>query len=458
MSTDAIEALRAALEVSPDNTPLRRHLAETLFGATHYVEAAEQFRILLDASPNDVAVKTRLADAYFQCGRVGEAAVILESIVAASNPPGDALVLYARTCLSEGRVADAVARYKQALETDPRLADEELNDRLGVRPPRGPSSDGREDDLDDAPSGVVEGRVREGRGDDRFVGEMERPAVSFSDVGGMEPLKEEVRVKIIYPLENPGIYAAYGKPVGGGIMMYGPPGCGKTYLARATAGEIKASFLSIGINDVLDMWIGSSERKLHDVFVQARRQAPCVLFFDEVDALGGRRSDMQGGTQRQLINQFLAEMDGTENSNEGVLILAATNAPWHVDSAFRRPGRFDRVLFVPPPDRQARSEVLRIHCAGKPTKDIDFDYLAGKTERFSGADLQAVLDVAIEAKLSESIRKGGPPQPITGKDLLAAVKKHRPTTQEWFASARNYALYANDGGLYDDVLKYLDKK
>lgn len=458
MSTDAIEALRAALEVSPDNTPLRRHLAETLFGATHYVEAAEQFRILLDASPNDVAVKTRLADAYFQCGRVGEAAVILESIVAASNPPGDALVLYARTCLSEGRVPDAVARYKQALETDPRLADEELNDRLGVRPPRGPSSDGREDDLDDAPSGVVEGRVREGRGDDRFVGEMERPAVSFSDVGGMEPLKEEVRVKIIYPLENPGIYAAYGKPVGGGIMMYGPPGCGKTYLARATAGEIKASFLSIGINDVLDMWIGSSERKLHDVFVQARRQAPCVLFFDEVDALGGRRSDMQGGTQRQLINQFLAEMDGTENSNEGVLILAATNAPWHVDSAFRRPGRFDRVLFVPPPDRQARSEVLRIHCAGKPTKDIDFDYLAGKTERFSGADLQAVLDVAIEAKLSESIRKGGPPQPITGKDLLAAVKKHRPTTQEWFASARNYALYANDGGLYDDVLKYLDKK
>jgi len=458
MSSDAIEALRAALEFSPDNRPLRRHLADTLFAATHYAEAAEQYRVLLDATPGDAALKTRLADAYYQCGRVGEAAVILESIVAVSNPPGDALVLYARICLSEGRIPDAVARYKQALETDPRLADEELSDRLGVQSPRGSYSEEDADDRDDSRSEVVDGRVREGRGDSGFVGEVERPAIGFSDVGGMADLKEEVRVKIIYPLENPEIYAAYGKPIGGGIMMYGPPGCGKTYLARATAGEISASFISIGINDVLDMWIGSSERKLHDVFVQARRQAPCVLFFDEVDALGGRRSDMQGGTQRQLINQFLAEMDGAEHSNEGVLVLAATNAPWHVDAAFRRPGRFDRVLFVPPPDHQARAEVLRIHCAGKPTKDIDFEYLASKTERYSGADLQAVLDVAIEAKLSESIRKGGPPQPITGKDLLAAAKKHRPTTQEWFASARNYALYANDGGLYDDVLRYLDKK
>src|SRR5690606_29954670 len=129
-----------------------------------------------------------------------------------------------------------------------------------------------------------------------------------------------------------------------------PPGCGKTHLARATAGEISAGFISVGISDVLDMWIGSSERNLHELFAGARANKPCVLFFDEVDALGSRRSDLQHSHARHLINQFLAEMDGIDANNDGLLILAATNSPWHVDPAFRRPGRFDRILFVPPPD------------------------------------------------------------------------------------------------------------
>jgi transitional endoplasmic reticulum ATPase len=239
--------------------------------------------------------------------------------------------------------------------------------------------------------------------------------------------------------------------------MYGPPGCGKTYLARATAGEIAAGFISIGISDVLDMWIGSSERNLHALFEQARANPPCVLFFDEVDALGGRRSDMHGGSSRQMINQFLAEMDGVDRSNEGVLILAATNAPWHVDPAFRRPGRFDRVLFVPPPDRPARAEILSLHCRNKPQEAIDFDALAAKTDQFSGADLKAVVDAAIEEKLRQAMKLGRP-QPLTSGDLMRAAKSLRPTTREWFATARNYALYSNQGGAYDDVLEYLKLK
>ncbi len=236
-----------------------------------------------------------------------------------------------------------------------------------------------------------------------------------------------------------------------------PPGCGKTYLARATAGEISAGFLSIGISDVLDMWIGSRERNLPELFEQARANTPCVLFFDEVDALGGRRADMVGGSSRQIINQFLAEMDGVDRSNEGVLILAATNAPWHVDSAFRRPGRFDRVLFVPPPDRAARAEILRPHCQGKPQAAIDHAVLAAKTEHFSGADLKAVVDAAVEEKLRQAI-KSGRPEPLTTSDLTRAAKSLRPTTREWFAKARNYALYSNQGGTYDDVLEYLKLK
>ena len=147
-------------------------------------------------------------------------------------------------------------------------------------------------------------------------------------------------------------------------------------------------------------------------------------------------------------------MDGVKSSNEGVLILAATNAPWHLDSAFRRPGRFDRVLFVPPPDAMARASVLRLQCKGKPMEEIDFDHLGKKTDGFSGADLKAVVDVAIEGKLQEAL-KTGMPKPLTTKDLAVAAGALKPTTREWFATARNYALYSNQGGIYDDILKHL---
>src|SRR5262249_47439661 len=161
-----------------------------------------------------------------------------------------------------------------------------------------------------------------------------------------------------------------------------------------------------------------SERNLHELFERARQHRPCVLFFDEVDALGASRSDLRHSTGRQLINQFLAELDGLQGGNEGVLILAATNAPWHLDSAFRRPGRFARILFVPPPDGRARAGILRILLHGKPSQDVDFDLLAKKTDHFSGADLKAVVDVAVEQKLREAM-KAKQLKPLTTRDLLA---------------------------------------
>jgi len=183
--------------------------------------------------------------------------------------------------------------------------------------------------------------------------------ITFADVGGMEDVKEQIRLKIIHPFQHPELYAAYGKRAGGGVLLYGAPGCGKTHIARATAGELGSSFLWIGLEDVLSMVFSESEQNLHELFEQARRSAPCVVFFDEVDALGARRSDLRTSPGRQLINQFLAELDGVATENEGILFLAATNAPWHVDDAFRRPGRFDRVVFVPPPDRDARREKVK---------------------------------------------------------------------------------------------------
>lgn len=441
---DAVRALLEALEVSPENVPLRLHLGQLLAGLGRFAEAERHFRQALSRQPDSSEVKLGLAQAYYQQDKVSQALVIVEDMVKSRSAPAKAYVLYARILFRRGDVANAVAQYKLGLEVDPEAADPELSQCLGI--------------TDEQDAGErFEGRMRqawEAPEDDEVPAEVERPQISFDDVGGMESLKEEIGLKIIYPLKHPEMYQAYGKTAGGGILMYGPPGCGKTHLARATAGEIAAGFIAVGISDVLEMWIGNSERNLRELFQQARRNAPCVLFFDEVDALGAKRTDMRSSGGRQLINQFLAEMDGVENSNDGVLVLAATNAPWHVDNAFRRPGRFDRVLFVPPPDAEARASILRIHCRDKPLENVDFHAVARKTDGFSGADMKAVLDQAVEAKLREAMRTGRP-LPITTSDLLASARSLRPTTREWFASARNYALYSNQGGMYDDVLKYL---
>lgn len=439
---DTILALREALRLSPDNLPLRKHLASSLMGLARYEEAEKEFRAALALAPDDAALKVGLAQSFARQGKSSAALVVVEDLIKRPDTPAGAYLLHARLLLSAGEVDRAVREYKKAVDADPAVADPELASRLGL-------------DADER-SEVVEGKVRASNEDpaDRPDIPVERPSVRFADVGGMETLKEEIRLKIIAPIEHPEIYKAYGKAVGGGILLYGPPGCGKTHLARATAGEVKAGFLAVGIHEVLDMWIGQSERNLHDIFEHARSHRPCVLFFDEVDALGASRADMRHGAGRHVINQFLAELDGVKTSNEGLLILAATNAPWHLDGAFRRPGRFDRILFVPPPDPPARAAILRILARGKPVGEIDFDSLAHRTEGFSGADLKAVVDQAIEAKLREAM-SSGKPVPLSTKDFAAAAKSLRPTTKDWFATARNYALYSNQSGLYDDVLRYM---
>jgi SpoVK/Ycf46/Vps4 family AAA+-type ATPase len=438
-----IQALREALRVSPDNVPLRQHLAETLLNLGRLDEAEQEYRQALAAAGDNDALKVGLADVFSQQGKNSQALVIVEALLKQKQAPPRAYLLHARLLLRAGEVERAVRQYREAIDADPTLADADFAGRLGI-------------DADPDESDVVEGRLRAPLEDAPGLsdGQIERPRIAFADVGGIEALKEEIRLKIIHPLSHAELYQAYGKSIGGGILLYGPPGCGKTYLARATAGEVRANFLAVGINDILDMWIGQSERNLHELFEQARNHRPCVLFFDEVDALAASRSDLRQSHGRIVINQFLAELDGVQSSNDGVLILAATNAPWHLDPAFRRPGRFDRILFVPPPDAAARAAILRILCRGKPSQDVDYDHLAKKTNGFSGADLKAVVDVAVEQKLREAMKEGRP-KPLTTRDLVSAASGIRPSTKEWFATARNYALYSNQGGIYDDILKYL---
>ncbi len=445
----ALDALRSAVNMSPENGQLASTLAETLLALGKTDEAIDVYRRALESNPNDLRLKLGLADSYRRDGKISHGFAIVETLIAEKNPAPEALLLHARFLHAQDDLRGAVSAYKDAVDSDPEIADPAFASLLGLdfdaeeEPPPRPMRVGwdGEPESDEEDSSV----------------QMERPSKKFDDVGGMTNVKEDIRVKIIYPMQHADMYAAYGKKVGGGILMYGPPGCGKTLLARATAGEVNAGFMSIGISDVLDMWMGNSEKNLQSLFQRARKNRPCVVFFDEVDALGASRSDMRRSGGRHLINQFLSELDGIEADNDGLLFLAATNAPWHLDSAFRRPGRFDRIIFVPPPDEEARAEIIKIALTGKPTDGVDVKKIAAKTVDFSGADLTAVVETAVEAKLHEAV-KTGLPKPLTTKDLLAAAKTNRPTTNEWFSTARNHALYSNEGGAYDAILDYLNIK
>jgi len=449
---DSLEPLREAVRLSPDNVPLRRHLADMLLAAGLPAEAEDAYRQALARAPADRDVSLGLAAAFFQQDKHSEAMVVLEGLLEAEEAPARVRLLAARVLLATGETAEAARHYLQAVAQEPELADAELADRLGAAEPAADADDGPEDPF------VVGGKLRAAVTEPVFAEPApERPVVTFADVGGMDEVKEEIRMKILLPLQHPELYRAYGKEIGGGILLYGPPGCGKTHLARATAGEAGADFIAVGLDEILDMWIGSSERNLHEVFERARFRKPAVLFFDEVDALGASRSDMRGAHGRQVINQFLAELDGVKASNQGVLVLAATNAPWHLDPAFRRPGRFDRVLFVPPPDAPARAAILRVLCRGRPVDALDYEHLAARTRGFSGADLKAVVDRCVEDKLREALRTGSP-TPLTSRDLAGVVRKVKPSTREWFATARNYALHANQSGVYDEILEWLERR
>lgn len=441
-----LENLRAAVRLNPENVPLRLSLCEVLLAEHRAAEAQAEYLAGLEHAPGDKQLEAGLARAYFEQGSFSKALLLCEKLID-SGPTGAETFLTAARCHGQREDAAAAARlYRRALDLDPTLTDPDLARLI-------PEREG--DGADERPAPMRE--FRDGDPSGTFEPYLERPEGGFSDVGGMDDLKREIALKIIEPLKNPEIYAAYGKKVGGGILMYGPPGCGKTHLARATAAEVEATFISVGIADVLDMYTGQSERNLRDLFDRARSNRPSVLFFDEVDALAASRRDMRQSAGRQVINQFLAELDGIQQNNDGVLILAATNAPWHLDGAFRRPGRFDRILFVPPPDEPARAAILRVLLQGKPAGDADVDALAKKTKGFSGADLRAVVEAAVEAKLERALQTGKP-EPLATKDLARAIKRVKPSTKEWFGTARNHALYANEGGLYDDILEYLGVK
>jgi SpoVK/Ycf46/Vps4 family AAA+-type ATPase len=460
-----LNALREALKFSSDNIPLLKLFAKASMEHWALEEGKEAFEKILSLQPSDIEAKLGLAQVLYQMGKISEASVRIEAILQENPNYSQAWLCSAKIKISEGEHRLANEFYHKALSLDKDLKDAALEKALfeaGLSgfSPQEPSSNSRM--MMNTEMGWTPHEQNDPDQDQRtplydHMQNVEQPQITFAEVGGMENVKEEIRLKIIYPSQNPAIYKAYGKKSGGGVLLYGPPGCGKTLVSRATAGEIKASFISIGLHQILDMYIGNSEKNLHEIFELARTHTPSVLFIDEIDALAANRTDLRHSASRTLINQFLAEMDGDINSNEGVLILGATNAPWYIDAAFRRPGRFDRIIFIPTPDEEARIEILKVLANGRPVKDLDEKSVAKKTKDFSGADLKALFDLATEASLKKAMQEQRI-IPITTSDLLKQTQNVIPSSKAWFESAKNYALYSNQSGLYDPILSFLGIK
>ena len=286
------------------------------------------------------------------------------------------------------------------------------------------------------------------------VWDVETATSTLADVGGMQDVKDRLNMAFLAPLRNPELRRLYGKSLKGGLMLYGPPGCGKTYIARALAGEIGASFINVTLTDILDQFIGNSEANLHSLFVTARRHAPVVLFLDEIDAIGQKRSQSTSAAWRGVTNQLLMEMDGIGADNQGLFILAATNTPWDVDPALRRPGRFDRSVAVLPPDAPARHSILYHYLKDRPMEGIDLGVLVRQTNGFTGADLAHLVDSAAEFAMMDSLRTGTV-RMMTMQDFANALKQVRPSAGPWFSSARNIVEYGNRDGQYDDLAAYM---
>ncbi|MEM1873204.1 MAG: CDC48 family AAA ATPase [Acidilobaceae archaeon] len=254
---------------------------------------------------------------------------------------------------------------------------------------------------------------------------VEIPTTRWDDIGGYEEVKQELREAVEWPLKYPQVFEKMGIRPPKGILLYGPPGTGKTLLARAVATESGANFISIKGPEVLSKWVGESERAVREIFKRARQVAPAVVFFDEIDAIAparGYRFDSSGVTDR-VVNQLLTEMDGIQPL-QNIVVIAATNRAELLDPALLRPGRFDRIIFVPPPDRAARREILRVHVRRVPlAKDVDLDKLAELTEGYTGADIEALVREAAMIKLRESLEPG----PVEMRHFLKAMEKVRPS-------------------------------
>lgn len=253
---------------------------------------------------------------------------------------------------------------------------------------------------------------------------IEVPNVTWDEIGGLDDVKQDLREAIEWPLKNPDMFKRMNIRPPRGVLLYGPPGTGKTLLAKAIAKDSEANFISVKGPELISKWVGESEKAIRKIFIKARQTSPTIIFFDEIDSIASRRGNSMDthGTSDKIVNQILTEMDGLEDIGD-VLVIAATNRPDMLDTALLRPGRFDRIILTPVPDKKARLEIFKVHTKDMPLKSVNIEQLAAKTEGYVGADIEAICREAAMLALRENMKA----DKVTMKHFENALNRVRPS-------------------------------
>lgn len=434
LNDEVLSALLQAVKVSPDSAPLRRHYAEVLLNRGYMKEAEAEFHKALDLDPADAATKLGLARALHSQNQHSNALLLVKQVIRQSNRPAKAYILYARLLLALGSVSKAATEYRKGLDEFPEAFDSDLASTLGIPDiPLGTresealssSESAKSSSSTKSPSAADTGSALRlpGRKAIRqlFSGP---PGLGFSQVGGMGRLKHELDLLLVRPLRDAAFTEAFSHGLESRLLLYGPPGSGKTHLARALAGELLAPFLMVSLQDLEDVWGEDGAAFLAEIFRQAKEHSPTVLVLRDCEE-----------ADRILIQQLLKELDDVPRGTAGPLVLLTSEAPWSLPPALLRSDRFDRLLFLPPPTAHDRTEILRMLCQGKPQRFLSHSAVAEATGGFSASDLRVLVDSSLRQKLRQSLEKGQP-TPLATADLVRTAETMKGSIESWLGAAR----------------------
>ncbi|MCD6279358.1 tetratricopeptide repeat protein [Candidatus Micrarchaeota archaeon] len=423
----AITDYSKSLELDPSNPVIYNNLGDAYYRKQNFDRAIENYDKAIELNNKYLKAYYNRGLAY-ACKEDFDTAIENFDKVIKLNPNfAEAYHVRGLAYDYKNDLNNAIKDYEKSLELDPNLEDAKKHLELA-------KSKAESGGMESIPTGGAPGE--QGKQVDT-IRLLSKPKINFSDIAGMEKLKEQIRDAIVYPLMKPDLARKYGTLGGGGILLYGPPGCGKTYIMKAAAGEGKLNFINVKLSDVLDQYVGGTEKNIHKIFEMARKNTPCIMFVDEIDALGGRRDKMGESAQylKAAVNQLLYEMDGIEANNQNVLVVGATNAPWDVDPALRRAGRFSKTIYVPAPKLKSRVAILKIHSRKRPVGRISWYRLGIATMGYSSADLKAVVEDASAIPWKEAF-KTGKERKISMNDFIKAIKNRDSTLPPWYAQAK----------------------
>ena len=343
------------------------------------------------------------------------------------------------------RLDDAIKDYDKALELNPNFDEAKKHKELAKSKLDGTYSAPPTASASGGGFGGPGGGQGGGQGGDQKGGATVniskmfiKPSMTFDDIAGMSKMKESIRENIIYPMAKPELAERYNRLGGGGILLYGPPGCGKSYILKAAAGESATKFMNVKSSDILDQYVGGTEKNIHAVFEGGRQNSPCIMFFDEIDSVAVRRDKLDQGQSylKGAVNQMLYELDGVEANNKNLLVIGATNAPWDVDPAIRRSGRLGKTIYIPQPDFISRLAIIKIHSNKLPLeKNITWNRLALATRGYASADLKAIADEAGARPWREAF-KTGKERKINTSDFIFAINKKKSSLPPWYGQAK----------------------